>query len=156
MHNYHIHTTTIKWHLPSGRSVFLTHVQIDLFLSSHTSLKYIPGKVFFDVRLRFFELSCLKFLWKIFHRDPFPDLRVIRHQLTLHHSVPREVSVLFTLKMHPRVVSIVTILFQIQHKKQWPRANPGVVFFLVHTPIRFTPSSVSSVRIRIRYGPMRV
>ena len=32
----------------------------------------------------------------------------------------------------------------------------GGVFVLVHTPTRFTPSSVSSVRIRIRYGPMRV
>ena len=153
MHNYHIHTTTIKWHLPSGRSVFLTHVQIGLFLSSHTSLKYIPGKVFLTYVCVF--SSCPDWLlWKIFHHDPFPDLRVIRHQLTLHHSVPREVSVLFTLKMHPRVVSIVTILFQIQHKKQWPRAHPGGVFFLVTHQY---DSLLHQFRQLGRYGPiMRV
>ena len=86
MHNYHIHTTTIKWHLPSGRSVFLTHVQIDLFLSSHTSLKYIPGKVFFDVCLCFFELSWLIFLWKIFHRDPFQTYVSACHKTPTHFS----------------------------------------------------------------------
>ena len=84
MHNHHIHTTTIKWHLPSGRSVFLTHVQIDLFLSSHTSLKYFPGKVFFDVCLRFFELSCVVLEVFVENLPPRPFPRLTCHKTPTH------------------------------------------------------------------------
>ena len=142
MHNYHICTTAIKWHLPSGRSVFLTDVQIDLFLSSHTSLKNIPGKVFFDVRLCFFELSWLNFFCG--KSRPFP--RLTCHKTPTHFTpfCPKGSFSSFHTENAPAGCLHCHNPLPDPAQKQWPHAHPGGVVFLVHTPIRFTIHSFIS------------